>query len=80
VRRYPEAIRLKELFETRNDYGYRFLGYFSDRKSNKNIIGKLADVKPFVIENQVDEIYCSLNEMPNKILEDLIDFADENNN
>jgi putative colanic acid biosynthesis UDP-glucose lipid carrier transferase len=41
-----------------------FLGYFSDRKSNKNIIGKLADVKPFVIENQVDEIYCS----PNKIL------------
>jgi putative colanic acid biosynthesis UDP-glucose lipid carrier transferase len=30
-----------------------------------------------VIENQVDEIYCSLNEMPNKILEDLIDFADE---
>jgi putative colanic acid biosynthesis UDP-glucose lipid carrier transferase len=32
-----------------------------------------------VIENQVDEIYCSLNEMPNKILEDLIDFADENN-
>jgi putative colanic acid biosynthesis UDP-glucose lipid carrier transferase len=24
----PEAIRLKELFETRNDYGYHFLGYF----------------------------------------------------
>jgi putative colanic acid biosynthesis UDP-glucose lipid carrier transferase len=75
----PEAIRLKKLFETRNDFGYRFLGYFSDKKSNKNIIGKLIDIKPFVIENHVDEIYCSLNEVPNESLEDLIDFADENN-
>ncbi|RTY88270.1 undecaprenyl-phosphate glucose phosphotransferase [Flavobacterium sp. RSP49] len=75
----PEAIRLKELFETRNDYGYRFLGYFSDKNSNKNITGKIIDIKSFVLENQVDEIYCSLNEMPNESVEDLIDFADENN-
>jgi putative colanic acid biosynthesis UDP-glucose lipid carrier transferase len=75
----PEAIQLKDLFETRNDYGYRFLGYFSDKKSNQNIKGKLADLKPFVIENCVDEIYCSLNEISNEDLKDLIDFADENN-
>ncbi|MFV7236225.1 sugar transferase [Flavobacterium sp. ZB4R12] len=75
----PEAIQLKDLFETRNDYGYRFLGYFSDKKSNQNIKGKLADLKPFVIENCVDEIYCSLNEISNEHLKDLIDFADENN-
>ncbi|MFV8464299.1 undecaprenyl-phosphate glucose phosphotransferase [Flavobacterium sp. LB1P62] len=75
----PEAIQLKNLFETRNDYGYRFLGYFSDKKSNQNIKGKLADLKPFVIENCVDEIYCSLNEISNEHLKDLIDFADENN-
>ena len=75
----PEAIELKNLFETRNDYGYRFLGYFSDKKSNQNIKGKLADLKPFVIENCVDEIYCSLNEISNEHLKDLIEFADENN-
>lgn len=75
----PEAIQLKNLFETRNDYGYRFLGYFSDKKSNQNIKGKLADLKPFVIENNVHEIYCSLNEISNVDLKDLIDFADENN-
>ncbi|MFV5690793.1 undecaprenyl-phosphate glucose phosphotransferase [Flavobacterium sp. LT1R49] len=75
----PEAIQLKDLFETRNDYGYRFLGYFSDKKSNQNIKGKLADLKPFIIENCVDEIYCSLNEISNEYLKDLIDFADENN-
>lgn len=74
-----EAIRLKDLFENRKDYGYRFLGYFSDKKSGENITGKLTDLKPFVIENEVDEIYCSLNEVSNKYLKDLIDFADENN-
>lgn len=75
----PESIRLKDFFETRNDYGYRFLGYFSDRKSNQNIKGKLADLKPFIIENGVHEIYCSLNEISNEKLKDLVCFADENN-
>lgn len=75
----PEAIRLKELFETRNDYGYRFLGYFSDKKSNANITGKLADLKNYVLVNKVDEIYCSLNEISNEELKNLVEFADENN-
>lgn len=75
----PEAIELKNLFETRNDYGYRFMGYFSDKKSNSNIKGKLADLKSFVLDNAVDEIYCSLNEISNENLKDLIEFADENN-
>ena len=75
----PEAIRLKELFETRNDYGYRFLGFFSDKKHNANIKGKIEDLKNFVLEKKVDEIYCSLNEISNEQLKDIIDFADENN-
>jgi putative colanic acid biosynthesis UDP-glucose lipid carrier transferase len=74
----PESIRLKELFENRNDYGYRFMGYFSDKKSNANITGKLEDLNAFVINNKVDEIYCSLNEITNDQLKDLVDFADEN--
>lgn len=75
----PEAIRLKNLFENRKDYGYRFLGYFSDKRTSEGIAGKLSDLKPFVIENAVDEIYCSLNEVSNSYLKDLIEFADENN-
>jgi len=75
----PESIRLKELFETRNDYGYRFLGYFSDKKNNESIKGKITDLESFVIENSVDEIYCSLNEISNEQLKELVDFADENN-
>lgn len=74
----PEAIRLKQLFETRNDYGYRFLGFFSDKKTNAQITGKLDELKKFVVVNSVDEIYCSLNEISNEQLKDLVDFADEN--
>ncbi|KAB1157051.1 undecaprenyl-phosphate glucose phosphotransferase [Flavobacterium luteum] len=74
----PESIRLKQLFETRIDYGYRFLGFFSDKKSNSFIKGKLENVKSFVLDNGVNEIYCSLNEINNEQIKDLVDFADEN--
>ncbi|UPT72012.1 MAG: hypothetical protein M0D53_06955 [Flavobacterium sp. JAD_PAG50586_2] len=75
----PEAIRLKEVFETRIDYGYRFAGYFSDKKQNPNIIGKIDEIKQYTIDNKIDEIYCSLNEISNEKLKDLVEFADETN-
>ncbi len=74
-----EALNLKNLFVTRNDYGYRFLGFFSDKKTNESIIGKIADIKEFVLQNKVDEIYCSLNEISNEQLKALVEFADDHN-
>ena len=74
----PEAIRLKEVFENRPDFGYRFQGYFSDKKQNDEVKGKVEDIKTFVLENKTDEIYCSLNEISNEKLKELVEFADEN--
>jgi putative colanic acid biosynthesis UDP-glucose lipid carrier transferase len=74
----PEAIRLKEVFDNRKDYGYRFLGFFSDKKQNPEVKGKVEDLKRFVLENKVDEIYCSLNEISNEKLKELVEFADDN--
>lgn len=74
-----EAINLQEVFNNRKDYGYRFQGFFSDKKQNPKIKGKIEDIKAFVLENKIDEIYCSLNEISNEKLKDLIEFADENN-
>jgi putative colanic acid biosynthesis UDP-glucose lipid carrier transferase len=73
-----EAIRLKELFIERNDYGYRFLGYFSNKKKNDEIIGNIELLKIFAIENKVNEMYCTLEELSNHQLVDIVDFADEN--
>ncbi len=74
-----EAIDLKRIFEERPDYWYRFKGYFSNKKTNENIAGKVDAVKTFSIENNIDEIYCSLNELSNEKLKDLVEFGDENN-
>jgi putative colanic acid biosynthesis UDP-glucose lipid carrier transferase len=73
-----EAINLKEVFESRKDYGYRFFGYFSDKKQNSEIKGKIEDIKTFTIDKKIDEIYCSLNEISNEKLKELVEFADEN--
>ena len=74
-----ESIKLKEVFENRKDYGYRFFGFFSDKKQNPDIKGKIEDLKNFTIVNRIDEIYCSLNEISNDRLKDLVEFADDNN-
>lgn len=74
----PESIRLKELFEARSDYGYRFLGYFSNKKKNDDVLGNIESLKSFALENAVNEIYCTLDETSNDQLADLVDFANEN--
>ena len=73
-----EALDLKKIFDERPDYGYRFKGFFSDKKVNENIEGKIASIKTYCIENKIDEIYCSLNEISDEKLKDLIEFGDNN--
>ncbi len=74
----PQTINLKELFDSRADYGYNFYGYFSDKKKNVQIIGGLDDIKDFAITNEIDDIYCSMNELDNQQLKDLVEFAEVN--
>lgn len=74
-----EAINLKNIFHSRDDYGYRFKGFFSDKIKNIDIIGKTEMLATFCIENKIDEIYCSLNEISNEKLKSLVEFSDENN-
>lgn len=74
-----EALDLKRIFDDRPDYGYRFKGFFSDKKVNDKITGKLSDVKSFSKSNKIDEIYCSLNEISNEKLKELVEFGDDNN-
>jgi len=73
-----EAIDLKNIFENRPDYGYRFKGFFSDKKTNEFIVGKIDEIKKFCFIEKIDEIYCSLNEISNERLKDFIDFTDTN--
>lgn len=44
-------------------YGYRFLGFFDDneklKKSIPSYLGTVSEVEKFVLENDVDELYCA---------------------
>lgn len=73
-----EAINLKNIFHDRDDYGYRFKGFFSDKIKNKEILGNSNELPIFCIENKIDEIYCSLNELSNEKMKELVEFSDEN--
>lgn len=73
-----EALNLKNIFEERSDFGYRFKGFFSDKKTNQNVIGKTDLIEEFCVNEKIDEIYCSLNEISNEKLKELVEFTDEN--
>lgn len=73
-----KAIDLKNIFETRNDYGYRFKGYFSDKKKNENIFGNIQKAKEFAIKESINEIYCSIGELTDEQQKDLVEFASDN--
>jgi putative colanic acid biosysnthesis UDP-glucose lipid carrier transferase len=70
------AINLKNLFQTRPDYGYHFQGFFSDKVKNQDVKGTISEIQDYVLVNKIDEIYCALKELSNEQLKKLIDFAD----
>ncbi len=66
--------QLKEFFNENPEFGYRFLKLFSTKLS-KNFI---EDSFEFAIENDVDEIYCSMADLSQKQINRIVDFADNN--
>lgn len=73
-----KTIDFKNILEKRADYGYIISGFFSDKKQNDFVLGKIKDVKNFVLEQKIDEVFCSIGELTNDQQKDLIDFCDEN--
>ena len=73
------SVRLHNLIENKPEYGYKFLGFFSDNpKHSKSIKGKLDDIKKYVLDNGVNEIYCTLGEIDYNTIKDLINFSENN--
>jgi Undecaprenyl-phosphate glucose phosphotransferase len=73
------ADQLKKFFSINPQYGYQFLGFFDDRAVGvEDLKGKIADVKEYALTNQVDEIYCTMTEVNNRQVNDLLDFAEKN--
>ncbi|MUH35589.1 exopolysaccharide biosynthesis polyprenyl glycosylphosphotransferase [Zobellia amurskyensis] len=70
--------KIRKVFDE-PELGYRYMGYFDDKKSKSpTFLGPVVDCFLYILENNIDEIYCVASKFNNKELRNLIDFADNN--
>jgi len=56
-----KANQLIEVFEERREYGYVFKRQFSPRDQNFDVMACFR----YIVNNKIDEIYCSISELKN---------------
>jgi putative colanic acid biosynthesis UDP-glucose lipid carrier transferase len=66
--------QLIHVFNERVEYGYRFIAQFNTKEDDFD----LRKCFKFIEEKKVDEIYCSVSELRNSDIEEIISFADNN--
>lgn len=69
--------RIKNLFTSQRNLGYKYLGFFTDKKQLRKL-GNIKESFDFILENGVDEVYCSLKELDNKMLKEVTLFSNTN--
>ncbi|MBP0902853.1 undecaprenyl-phosphate glucose phosphotransferase [Mariniflexile gromovii] len=69
--------RLINFFNNNQGYGYHYQGCFTDKHEN-NKLGDFKDCFAFMLNNNVDEIYCSVKELSNNQISQLIFFTENN--
>lgn len=74
------AKRLETLFHRKNDLGYRFFGFFSDKVyKSKSYLGSLNSSKNYILQNNIDEVYCDPSKISSKKLIEITKFTEQNN-
>ncbi|MDC1465076.1 undecaprenyl-phosphate glucose phosphotransferase [Polaribacter sp.] len=69
-----------KLFKSKANLGYKYLGFFSSKThKNKEYLGKLEDAFNYALNNEVDEIYCSLSSLNKDQLKKIKKFALDKN-
>jgi Undecaprenyl-phosphate glucose phosphotransferase len=72
------AIELADFFEKNPQFGFKFEGFFDDQINNHNIRGPISNIKNFVSENKIDEIYCLVPDIEEDELNNLVEFGENN--
>ena len=72
----PKRVeQLESFFNENPDYGYQLVKTFSTENDKKAVIEACYK---FVKEEKIDEMYCSLFDLTNPQVNEIIDFADNN--
>lgn len=74
------AKKLIQIFKENKELGYIVSAFFSDKLSKNKIYGgSIKQSFSFVLENEIDEVYCSLSELNKQEVKEVTTFANENN-
>jgi putative colanic acid biosysnthesis UDP-glucose lipid carrier transferase len=72
----PKSINpLKTFFTENPDYGYNLIKVFTLEDNKKK---RIEDCLLFTLNYKADEIYCSMSDLSDTQINDIIDFADNN--
>jgi putative colanic acid biosynthesis UDP-glucose lipid carrier transferase len=66
---------LKNFFTENPDYGYRLMKIFTLENNKKE---RIDECLTYVISSKTDEIYCSMTDLSDSQISDIVDFADNN--
>lgn len=69
------VAQLEEFFNDNPDYGYQLVKVFNLEGDKK---AQIQECFSFVLQNQMDEIYCALGSLSNTQINSFIDFSDNN--
>lgn len=75
------ATDMKDFFQTHGEFGYRLQGIFNDNhtsEAKETASGNVEQAKQFAVENLTDEIFCSISELKQEQIVDLMKFCDQN--
>ena len=72
------AKKLLKIFKKKKEFGYVVSAFFSDKTSkNQLYAGTIKESFKFILENEVDEIYCSLSELNQQEVKEATTFANQ---
>lgn len=76
---YSSARVLEDLFHYKNDLGYRFCGFFSDKIfESKKYLGHTNDGFSYTLNNDIDEVYCNPKDLSQNQLIEIRKFVEKN--
>jgi putative colanic acid biosynthesis UDP-glucose lipid carrier transferase len=74
VGRNKKTQQLINVFNERTEFGYQFIKQFCPKEKDFDV----RDCFSFIVQNNIDEIYCSVSELNNAEISEIINFADNN--
>lgn len=72
------AKEIVTYFQKNPGFGYRFLGFFDNKKLDDRVIGEINELSSYALREKVDIIFCFLPRIYDKEVKKIIDFAENN--